>query len=498
MLTKSRISAFEQCPRRLWLQVHAPVGGAIDAATQLRFANGRAAGAAACSLHPGGMQVEAVPDLGAALATTTRLLAEQHPGPIFEATFAHDGVLVRADVLRRDGQNGWFVEEVKSSAKLKDHYLGDLATQVWVMESCGVVLNGAAIAHVDNRFVLTREGDYCGLFASIDMLSEARDIARHRPGLVQDARKVLAGKEPVREPGDHCSTPFACEFVSHCTRHLPDGPQWPVTVLPHGGGKRWLAQGVDDLLALDEMDLKPLHARVLAATRSGEAFHDAEGARMAIGKWPRPHAFLDFETIAPAVPLWVGTRPYQQIPFQFSAHVERDDGTLTHHEFLQIDGIDPRRACAEALVKALPQTGAIIAYNASFERGVLRDLAKAVPQDAAALLDMAERTVDLLPVAKTCWYHRDQRGSWSIKAVLPTMSAIGYEGMEVKDGGEAQSAFVEAIAPECSSERRWALAEGLKAYCERDTWAMVVVMRRLVGADNLQTNPLGGQSSALG
>jgi hypothetical protein len=129
-----------------------------------------------------------------------------------------------------------------------------------------------------------------------------------------------------------------------------------------------------------------------------------------------------------------------------------------------------------------PTTGAIIAYNTSFERTVLRELAKAVPVHADALLNMASRTVDLLPVARAHWYHRDQRGSWSIKAVLPTMAdGLGYDGLEVKDGSKAQEAFLEATSPGCSPARRWALEEGLKAYCERDTWAMVVVMRGLIG-----------------
>ncbi|TWH79697.1 uncharacterized protein DUF2779 [Novosphingobium taihuense] len=132
---------------------------------------------------------------------------------------------------------------------------------------------------------------------------------------------------------------------------------------------------------------------------------------------------------------------------------------------------------------SLPGTGAIIAYNASFERSVLKDLAAAVPTHAEALLDMAKRTVDLLPIARAHWYHRDQRGSWSIKAVLPTIAhGLGYSELEVKDGGEAQEAFLEAIRADCAAERRWALAEGLRAYCERDTWAMVVLKQKLEGA----------------
>lgn len=480
-LSKTRVTMFEQCPKRLWLAVHRPELGELGEGAEARFAMGHAVGAAACALHPGGAMIEAEPDLAAALAETRRLMEEGHPGPLFEATFEHEGVLVRVDVMARADDGCWHVAEVKSSTQAKDYHLGDLATQVWVIEAAGIPLASAAIRHVDTSFVLQREGDYAGLFADAELLAPARKLARGRPALVAAAKAVLEGDEPVQAMGDHCSTPFDCEFAGYCGRDLPPGPEWPVTVLPGGGGKKWAAKGVTDLLDLAEKDLSAKHARVLAATRSGEPYHDREGARAAMAQWPFPRAWLDFETIAPALPLWIGTRPYQQVPFQFSLHLEAADGTITHHAFLQTDGADPRRACAEALAALIPAEATVIAYHAPFERSVLRNLARDVPELADAMLSIEARTVDLLPVTRETWYHRDQRGSWSIKAVLPTMTDLGYEGLEVKDGGDAQAAFMEAIDPATSPERRWALDEALLAYCERDTWAMVVVARKLVG-----------------
>ena len=199
--------------------------------------------------------------------------------------------------------------------------------------------------------------------------------------------------------------------------------------------------------------------------------------------WGWPRAWLDFETIAAAVPRWIGTRPYQQIPFQFSLHLEAKDGTITHYEFLSCDGTDPRRACAEALVKMIPAGACVIAYNASFEKRVLRDLAGWFSDLAKPLLALEASTVDLLPVAREHWYHRDQHGSWSIKAVLPTIAPeLDYASLEVKDGSNAQEAWLEAAAPDCAPLRREALADVLKAYCERDTRAMVKVARALIDA----------------
>jgi hypothetical protein len=488
-LSKSRIAAFEQCPKRLWLSVHRPELAEQDEGAQARFATGHEVGAIACALLPDGMMVGAEPDLAAALAMTQALLDNRNDRPIFEATLEHDGILVRIDVLEPNGNGGWHMAEVKSSTKAKDYHVGDLATQLWIARNAGVAIGSAAIRHIDSSFVLEREGDFDGLFAETDLMAAAGPIIAGRAEIIAAARATLADVEPGTAPGAHCDAPFPCEFASYCHAALPAGPEWPVTVLPHGGGKRWVEQGVVDLLALDPAALtNAVHARVYCATASGEVYHDVEGARAAMAGWAFPRTWLDFEMIGFAVPRWIGTRPYQQVPFQFSAHVETADGTIDHREFLSLDGSDPRRACAKALIAMVPATGAVIGYNASFEKGRILELAAAFPDLADALTAMAARVIDLLPVTRANWYHRDQRGSWSIKAVLPTVAAeMDYAALEVKDGGSAQEAYVEAIAADCTPERRLALDAALRAYCGRDTEAMIVLARRL------QLNDDGGE-----
>ena len=206
------------------------------------------------------------------------------------------------------------------------------------------------------------------------------------------------------------------------------------------------------------------------------------GASNETDGWAYPRTFLDFETIAFAVPRWLGTSPYQQIPFQFSAHIDRGEGGLEHTEFLSTDGADPRAACAAALA-SLPATGAVIAWNAPFERSCLLRLASAVAQHATTLRTLADRLVDLLPVARRHYYHRDMRGSWSIKAVLPTLvPELDYATLDgTKSGVEAQDAYLELIIGETPPERRTVLRRGLLDYCRLDTMAMVVLVQRLRG-----------------
>ncbi|MEG2313995.1 DUF2779 domain-containing protein, partial [Brevundimonas sp.] len=395
-LSKSKITAFEQCARKLWLSKHRPELALMDSGTEDRFATGHEVGDLACSLLPSGVMVEAEPDLAAAVTRTRELIDSGWSEPIFEATFEHDGVLVRVDVLSPT-PDGWAMAEVKSSAGVKAYHLGDLATQIWVASNAGLQVSSACIRHINSDFRLKREGDYKGLFRDTDCLGELTDRIADRATVVADARAVLAGDEPEVSTGDHCSTPFACEFSSHCTRIDPPAPEWPISLLPRTGksiAAQCAEEGLFDLHDVPEGRLSnALHERVREATVSGRIYHDRKGVIEATKGWLWPRAYLDFETIGPAIPRWVDSKPFQQIPFQFSCHSESEAGQVSHTGFLSIDGSDPRRACAEALLEALngDRCGSIIAYNASFEKRCVLELAEIFPDLALALTEVAAK-----------------------------------------------------------------------------------------------------------
>ena len=482
-LSKSRLTLFEQCHRRLWLSVHRPDVSVVTAGVRAGFADGHRVGELACRLLLNGILIDEQTGLSAALDQTAQLLTSGWDHPIFEATFARDGVLVRVDLMI-PADHGWHVAEVKNTTGVKDYHRGDLATQLWVMRGTGVRVTSASIRHIDRAFVLTREGNYAGLFADTFLGPELEPIIAGRGAVVDAARAVLAGDEPIREMGAHCDVPFACSFKAWCGRDLKPAPSWPVSLLPDMLGKKTAArlqeQGIADLMQAPAEAMPSVKlARVHAATLSGVPYHDAAAIIADTKGWSYPRIFLDFETIQFAIPRWIGTRPFDQVPFQYSAHIQQIDGSVEHHAFLSIDGDDPRRRCAEQLV-TLPTAGSVIAWNAGFERSVLLSLAALFPDLAAALGSLASRLVDLLPVTRRHYYHRDMRGSWSLKAVLPTLGVPGYDDLgDVRSGTDAQVGYLEAIEPATSDDRRQSLRLALLAYCERDTEAMLVVLDRL-------------------
>jgi hypothetical protein len=258
-----------------------------------------------------------------------------------------------------------------------------------------------------------------------------------------------------------------------------------VEILPRGAQRaaELRAEGYDDLRQVPAGKLSSdLHRRVHAATVSGLPFLDPAAAAV-LNALPYPRSYLDFETMAFVVPEVIGTRPYEQWPFQFSLHIEESAGQVHHVEYLEVDRFGEFDRIADALVAALPQSGPVFVYNATLEAGVLRRLAARLPTQRAALTAILERLFDLLPLTQQNYYHPAMRGSWSIKRVLPTIDVtLAYENLgEVSAGDAAQQAFLEWRDPNTPIGRRQALTEGLLRYCERDTWAIVMLRRFLSG-----------------
>jgi hypothetical protein len=214
-------------------------------------------------------------------------------------------------------------------------------------------------------------------------------------------------------------------------------------------------------------------------------YHDAPGSMADLAPHGLPALFLDFESIQFAVPIWKGTRPYQQIPFQFSVHALAKDGALKHKNFLDLSGGDPSEHFAQALIAACDGDGPIFVYNAAFEMTRIRELAERFPDLAEPLAAINARVVDLLPIARQRYYHPSQQGSWSIKAVLPAVAPdLRYDALTgVQDGGAAMAAYTEAIRPSTTSERKAEIETQLITYCRLDTFAMVRLWKFFSGSE---------------
>lgn len=483
-LSKSEIIAYRQCPKRLWLEVRSPDLREDSAETQARFQAGYQVGGIAQRLYDP-EETGAVIDVNtegfdAAFARTAELLADSQQ-PVFEAGFKADGALAFADVMLPEFETGqlvWRMIEVKSSTSIKDYHWDDIAVQAFVAQAAGVKLKSVTLAHIDSSWVYPGDQDYRGLLTENDLTAETFARTEEVKGWIAEAQSIAdQPSEPEKAVGAHCYEPFECGFCNYCNQGVIQ-PKYPLHWLPRfsSAKREQLAdQGVNDLHGVPDALLSDRQFMVKEHTLAKTVCFDAAGAASDLAPHGFPTYFLDLESIQFAIPIWKGTRPYQQITFQFSLHTFAESGHLSHTAFLDLSGNDPSEPFAMALIAACGESGPVFVYNAAFETTRLRKLAERFPILAESLLAINARIVDLLPIARNRYYHHSQQGSWSIKAVLPAaVPELSYDELDgVQDGGAAMEAYHEAIQPDINEERKSEIERQLLAYCRLDTFAMV-------------------------
>lgn len=495
-VSKSKIMACLQCPKRLWLELNRPDLCEVSESTEMAFSVGNQVGEIARQIYDP-TQVGTLVDIGlagvnAAVAKTTSLL--EFENPIFEAGFSANGARAFADVLlpvKVSGELGWRMIEVKSSTSVKDYHRADVAVQAYVARSSGIRLTQIALATIDSTWTYPGEGNYSGLLVETDMTEEAFGRSKEVEGWIAMAQGIAASEqEPQIKVGDQCKKPFACGFIDYCNSDRV-AAEFPVSWLPRIQAKALSEfvknDDVTDMRHVPDQLLNARQMRVKTHTLADTVYFDAAGAGLALSEHSFPSYFMDFETINPAVPIWAQTRPYEQITFQFSVHKLSEAGELSHTDFLDISGTDPRLGFVVALVGAVGTNGPVYVYNKGFEGSCLRSLAKQYPLYATTLLAIVDRFVDLLPVAREHFYHPAQQGSWSIKDVLPAIAPdLDYQNLVgVRDGQAAQSAFLEALDKNTPHARKLAIGSQLLDYCRLDTYAMVRLWQHFAGRTDL-------------
>ncbi|MEO6292884.1 MAG: DUF2779 domain-containing protein [Burkholderiaceae bacterium] len=495
IFSKSKLLALRQCPKRLWLEIYRPDLRGDSAATEASFQIGYQVGDIAQRIYdPEGLGVlidVQTEGFSRAFEHSAELLYTKQP--IFEAGFSAGGALTFADVMLPeliDGKQVWHMVEVKSSTSVKDYHRDDVAVQAFVAKSAGVPLQSISLAHIDSSWTYTGGEDYSGLLKENDLTAEAFSRTQEVQSWIAQAQSVSAmPSEPVIGIGAHCDTPYPCSFIEYCNRDLPN-VEFPISWLPYFGSnaKKLTLLGINDLKNVPDDMLGERQQRVKTHTLTNTVFFDAAGAAADLAVHSLPAYFLDFETIQFAVPIWKGTRPYQQNTFQFSLHTLSESDQLDHTEFLDLSGNDPSEPFAHALIAACGNCEPVYVYNAGFETARIRELATRYPHLSTQLLAINARVVDLLPIARERYYHPSQQGSWSIKKVLPAVvPELRYDALDgVQDGGMAMEAFMEAIHPNTNPERKKQIEQQLFAYCKLDTYAMVRLWQVFAGRTDLK------------
>jgi hypothetical protein len=481
VLSKTKYLCGLQCPKLLWTHYHDQGAfGAPDPDVQFRFDQGHLVGELAQSLYPGGITIGWDIGIDNVLVQSKETLAKRVP--IFEAGFIHGRAFARADILVPAGKTKWDIVEVKSTAGVKDHHIDDVAFQRYVYEGAGVPIRRCYVMYIDTGYVRHGDADPEELFVMDDVTAEVKEVLTKVGRRVRKMLTVIGKTScPGAKVGDRCYDPYTCDLEDSCWSFLP---QRNVFTLTHGWRKarRLMKQGV---LAIKDIPAGfPLSQRQqiqAKSTRRSRAHVDRKALREFLEQLEYPLYFLDFETIGTPIPLFDGTRPYQQVPFQYSVHVQPSPGARAkHYSFLPKTSKDPRAKLLELLRGRLGDRGSIISYNANFEKLRLQECADRLPEFADWVDGVLPRLVDLWrPFHKMDYYHPRQDGSTSLKAVMPALTGRGYDDLDVTDGGTAGRAFLDLIFGGLPRKERDEIRQKLKLYCGRDTEGMVWIVDRL-------------------
>ena len=493
-LSKSKYCGLWQCPKIAWLNKYRPEEMEINDAIQSRMDAGNVVGDLAMGLFGDFVEVTSYNgeklDLSNMIARTKEEMEKGTP-VICEASFSYNGLYCAVDILRRDG-NGWAIYEVKSSTSAeKDVYTADVAYQKYVLQNCGVNLTNVYLVCLNNEYVCDGTLDIQQLFKITDITVPVAFEQRNLAANLSIGERLLNDpNEPDIDISERCMHPYECAYWKYCTRHIPRPSVFDLYRMPFKKKldcyKHGLFRYEDLILISDITNEKQLRQMEYHLTDKG-TYLDKEGIRAFLNTLSYPLYFLDFETMQLPVPQFPGTKPYQQIPFQYSLHyIEEPGGELKHKEFLGISGEDPRRAIAESLCRDIPMNTCVTAYNRGFECGRIKELACAFPDLAEHLLNIRSNIQDLLtPFQTGYYYNRDMGGSFSIKSVLPALypndPELDYHNLEgVHNGSEAMDLFpkIKDLPPEEQAIARKNLLE----YCKLDTLAMVKVWQKLIEA----------------
>lgn len=481
-LSKSRFVKGLQCHKALWLQTHRPeLKDDVGEERQAVFDAGHDVGRLAQQMFTDGIEVpfDNVP-LAEQVAMTRRLI-DAGKDVIFEAAFSYDNVFIKADIMTK-GASGWHLGEVKASTDAKEHYINDIAVQYHVITGCGVPVEKASLVLINTGYVRTGDIEPEKLFTWVDVTEEVLQRQEQIKEEIFRQRAMLKADIPQIDIGPYCSNPYDCDYMGHCWAHVPEDSVF-----------RFADKGKPDCFKLyheGTVKMKDTPPEILGWRQKMQlecllnksTVLDKAAIKAFLDDLRYPLAFLDFETTCfTPIPLFDNTRPYQQVPFQFSLHIQ-DSATadLRHVEFLAPQTGDPQEPFLEALLNAIPENACIVSWNAPFEGRIMKELAATFPDKMRALQKLIDNRIDLMaPYRSKQIYHWQFDGSYSIKAVLPALlPEFSYDELEIGDGATAANAWLNmgTIDDDPEFER---VKKNLLEYCRMDTLAMVMILEKM-------------------
>ncbi len=493
LLTKSRYVNGMKCSKWLWLEFNRPEElPKFSQEAQFRFNEGHQVGEFAKSLFPDGISIKEQVDIKKNNEESKELLKERKT--LFEAGFIHKNGMcyARADVLVPVGKDEWDIYEVKGATEVKEQYIHDVAFQKYIYESAGLKIRNCFVLHINNQYIRRGNIEPKEFFVPAPVDYEVSEEMENVESNIKRMLEIIAHKEcPQFKKGEECHDD---EFGVHDSDDFwKDHPECDIFDLYYGGK---MARELFDKGILYIKDMQEDHFTTRPQRKqqkiqhkvhtNGELHHDKEELAKFIESLEYPLHFMDFETYSTAIPLYDNLKPYQAIPFQFSVHtIEKPGAKPKHHAFIASGDKDPRLEFAKELKNALGKDGAVLVYYQHFEKARLKEIAEFFPEQNEWVQDVIKRMVDLYdPFKNFAYYHPSQKGSASLKKVLPALTGKSYDDMDISNGTEASISYL--YITHGSYDGKKATVQDIKKvradldkYCGQDTEGMIWILDKL-------------------
>ncbi len=488
-LSKSKYCNGLQCKKMLWLYKNMPEE-ISELGNQRVMEQGNLVHEVAKYLFPGGINIPYSENLNEMLDNTSNTIESYKNVVITEASFNYDNNFCSVDILVKKGDE-YEIYEVKSSTTIKDIYKDDAAYQYYVLSNLGLNVTKVSIVHINTEYVRHGDLDLNELFIKEDVTEYVKKVQNEVKNNIKSINEYLKQESIPKDDIDlNCFDPYLCPFFDYCTKDLPRNNVFSIAGMPVKNKMGYYKKGIISFEDLENQRInKNYKQQIEYELYDKNDYIDEEEIKKFLQELTEPLYFLDFETFQMPIPLYEGTSPYKQIPFQYSLHYIIDN-KLFHKEFLANGKGDPRRDLAERLVQDIPRDTCVLAYNMSFEKTVIQSLARSFPDLSEHLLNIHDNIKDLMiPFRKRYYYTRDMQGSYSIKYVLPALfpneESLNYHNLElIHNGVEAMDNYAK-LASLDEKEYEWT-RERLLRYCELDTFAMVKIYEKLQEVTNLK------------
>lgn len=484
-LSKSRYTQGVRCQKLLWLSCYKKEE-ATDLGNDSVLENGNKVGDLARNLFGNYTLIDYDSNYKNMIDDTNKYLLEK-PNIICEASFSYDGNFCSVDILKND-IDGVEIYEVKSSTDIKNIYIDDVTYQTWILKKLGIKVKKSSIVYVNSKYVKNKEFDINKYFIIKDVTNDI-DIDKVEEKVKKLKEIINNQEEPNIDLSINCKKPYDCQFFNYCTKNLVSPNVFDIGWNTHFDKKLELYYdgkiSFEDALNTNELNPKAKEQIIFTLNDLAPKINK-EKIEELVKKFSYPLYFLDFESYQDSIPSIDGTKPYQQICFQYSLHYYLEkDGKLFHKEYLsdEYNG-NPMYGLCKQLCKDIPKDSCVLVYNQSFEITRLKEMANLFSDLSDHLLNIADNIIDLLPPFKNQdYYVKEMGGSASIKKVLPALfpsdPSLDYHNLEqVHKGDEASNAYLSL--KNLSKEEEKKLRKNMLKYCELDTYAMVKIYEKLM------------------